>query len=49
MVEGGAGSGPFQTPPVNARGNIINQTNEKNFAMGYFRLGEVSSVDYTIQ
>lgn len=49
MVEGGAGSGPFQTPPVNARGNIINQTNESNFALGYFRLGEVSAVDYTIQ
>lgn len=49
MVEGGAGSGPFQTPPVNARGNIINQTNEDNFALGYFRLGEVSSVNYTIQ
>lgn len=49
MVEGGAGSGPFQTPPVNARGNILNPTNEDNFALGYFRLGEVSSVDYTIQ
>jgi hypothetical protein len=49
MVEGGAGSGPFQTPPVNARGNIVNFADENNFALGYFRLGEVSSVDYTIQ
>ncbi|MEL1244418.1 DUF4249 domain-containing protein [Flavobacterium sp. DGU11] len=49
MVEGGAGSGPFQTPPVNARGNIVNQTNEKNFAMGYFRLGEVDASNYVIQ
>jgi len=49
MVEGGAGSGPFQTPPVNARGNIVNQTNEGNFALGYFRLGEVSAKDYTIE
>ncbi|MDV6168646.1 DUF4249 domain-containing protein [Flavobacterium sp. DG1-102-2] len=49
MVEGGAGSGPFQTPPVNARGNIVNQTNEGNFALGYFRLGEVTAVEYTIQ
>ena len=49
MTEGGAGSGPFQTPPVNARGNIINQTNQKNFAMGYFRLAEVEENTYTIQ
>lgn len=46
---GGAGSGPFQTPPVNAKGNIINQTNQANFALGYFRLGEVTAVDYTIE
>lgn len=49
VVEGGAGSGPFQTPPVNARGNIVNQTNQKNFAMGYFRLAEVEKNTYTIQ
>lgn len=49
MVEGGAGSGPFQTPPVNVRGNIINQTNDKNFALGYFRLSESDKLDYTIE
>lgn len=49
VTEGGTGSGPFMTPPVNARGNIINQTNENNFAMGYFRLSESEVVDYTIQ
>jgi len=49
VVEGGAGSGPFQTPPVNARGNIINQTNQNKFAMGYFRLAEVEANTYTIQ
>ena len=49
MVEGGAGSGPFQTPPVNARGNIINPTNEDNYAFGYFRLSESEVVHYTIQ
>lgn len=49
MVEGGAGSGPFQTPPVNVRGNIINQTNNKNFALGYFRLSESDRRDYTIE
>jgi len=49
LAEGGAGSGPFQTPPVNARGNIINHTNQANFALGYFRLGEVTALDYTIE
>ena len=41
-------SGPFQTPPTRVRGNIINQTNSNNYALGYFRLGEVEIVDYTI-
>lgn len=49
MVEGGAGSGPFQTPPVNVRGNVVNQTNSKNFAYGYFRLSENDKIDYTIE
>lgn len=49
VTEGGTGSGPFMTPPVNARGNLVNQTNEKNYAMGYFRLSEAEVVDYTIQ
>lgn len=42
-------SGPFQTPPTRVRGNIINQTNTDNYALGYFRLGEVELLDYTIQ
>jgi Domain of unknown function (DUF4249) len=49
LTEGGTGSGPFQTPPVNARGNIVNQTNQNNFALGYFRLSEVDAMTYTIQ
>lgn len=48
MVEGGGGSGPFQSPPINARGNITNQTDENNFPLGYFRLGEVDTEAYTI-
>ena len=48
MVEGGGGSGPFQSPPINARGNVTNQTDESNFPLGYFRLGEVDTVAYTI-
>lgn len=49
MAEGGAGSGPFQSPPTTLRSNMINQTNEDNYALGYFRLGEVEDVTYTIE
>ncbi|HEX9979231.1 MAG TPA: DUF4249 domain-containing protein [Flavobacterium sp.] len=41
--------GPWQTTPTNVRGNIINQTNSKNFALGYFRLSEVDKMEYTVQ
>lgn len=40
MASGNGGS-PFQTTPSGVRGNIVNQTNSKNFAYGYFRLSEV--------
>jgi hypothetical protein len=47
LAEGGGG--PWSTPPTNVRGNIINQTTASNFALGYFRLSEVSKMDYTVQ
>lgn len=40
---------PFKAPPVNVRGNIINQTNADNYALGYFRLSEGSFIEYTVQ
>ena len=49
MVEGGAGSGPFQTPPVNVTGNIVNQTDSTKPPLGYFRVSEVHTIDYVIQ
>jgi len=49
LAEGGSGGGPFQTAPSTVRGNIINQTNEANFALGYFRLSEVDTLEYTVQ
>lgn len=49
LAEGGSGGGPFQTPPSTVRGNIINQTNEDDYALGYFRLSEVDTLDYTVQ
>lgn len=49
IAEGGAGGGPFQTPPVTVRGNLVNQTDINNFALGYFRVAEMDTVEYTVQ
>lgn len=43
------GGGPFQTAPANLRGNLINQTNPDNYALGYFRLSEVESIQYMVE
>jgi hypothetical protein len=40
---------PFPTTPGAVRGNIINQTDSKNYAFGYFRLAEMDSKSYTIR
>jgi len=34
------GGGPFSTPPARLRGNIVNQTNFDNYALGYFNVSE---------
>lgn len=41
--------GPFSTPTSTVRGNIVNQDNFNNFALGYFRLSRTSVKEYTIQ
>ena len=43
------GGNPFATPPATLRGNIINQTKEANFPLGYFSLGEVDTDVYVVQ
>ncbi|WPR70359.1 DUF4249 domain-containing protein [Flavobacterium sp. NG2] len=48
-ASGSLGSGPFQSPPVTVKGNIINQTNSENYPFGYFRLSEADVKNYTIQ
>jgi hypothetical protein len=40
---------PFPTTPSAVRGNIINQTDSKNYAFGYFRLAEMDTKSYTIK
>ena len=48
-LSGGSDGGPFQTTPAAVRGNIVNQTNIDNYALGYFSLSETDSATYTIQ
>ncbi|WP_108868217.1 DUF4249 family protein [Aquimarina aquimarini] len=43
------GGNPFQTPPAQLRGNIINTTNTDNYALGYFNLSEANKFDITIK
>ena len=42
-------AGPFSTPTSTVRGNVVNQTNFDNFALGYFRLSKTSVREYIIQ
>ncbi|MCF8273119.1 MAG: DUF4249 domain-containing protein [Flavobacteriaceae bacterium] len=42
------GGGPFETQPATVRGNCINQTNSKNYPLGYFRASEVDELIYTV-
>lgn len=49
LQQTGSGGGPFETQPATVRGNIINETNEENFPLGYFRISEISTLHYTVQ
>lgn len=41
--------GPFGTPPATVRGNIVNQTDAANFALGYFNLSETDQQTYVLE
>lgn len=45
----GETDGPFQTTPVQLKGNCINPNNPDEEVLGYFRLGEVVRTTYTIE
>ena len=47
--QSGTAGGPFQTQPSVVRGNIVNTTDPKNFAFGYFRLSEVNFLPYEVE
>lgn len=49
LQQSGGGAGPFDVPPASARGNIINQTNAENYPFGYFRISEVSVLNYVVE
>ena len=41
--------GPFQTNPANLNGNMINITKSENSPLGYFRVSEVSEINYIVK
>ncbi|WP_347375091.1 DUF4249 domain-containing protein [Aequorivita sp. Q41] len=49
LQQGEGGGGPFETQPATVRGNIVNKTNPSNYPLGYFRISEVSTLNYTVQ
>ena len=49
LQQTGGGGGPFETQPATVRGNIINETNPENYPLGYFRISEVSILNYQVQ
>lgn len=44
----GSGGSPFSTPPATLRGNIMNQTDENNYPLGYFHLSEIDTRNYIV-
>lgn len=48
-IAGSNGGSPFQSPPATVRGNIVNISNEANFALGYFSLSEIDTKNYIVQ
>jgi len=49
IVASGNDGSPFPTIPSAVRGNIVNQTDSKNYAFGYFRLAEMDIKSYTVK
>lgn len=49
LQQSGGGGGPFETQPATVRGNIVNETISDNFPLGYFRISEVSTINYIVK
>lgn len=48
LAQTGAAGGPFQAQPATVRGNIVNKTNDNNFAFGYFSLSEMIEIEVEV-
>lgn len=44
-----ANFGPFASPPVNVKGNIVNVTNQNNYPYGYFSLNQINKAFYVFE
>ncbi|HLV37935.1 DUF4249 domain-containing protein [Xanthomarina sp.] len=49
LQQTGSSGGPFETQPATVKGNCMNISNPDNYPLGYFRLSEVSEVNYVVQ
>lgn len=47
-ISSGSGN-PFSSPTGTIKGNIVNQTNQSNFALGYFHLAKRNHYTYTVK
>ncbi len=49
LQQTGSGGGPFETQPATVKGNIINETTPENYPLGYFRMSEISKLNYVVE
>lgn len=49
LLEATESGGPFPTIPASVRGNLVNQTDKSNYALGYFRLSEVVTTNHAVE
>ncbi|WP_299361536.1 DUF4249 family protein [Winogradskyella sp.] len=49
LLEQTDSGGFFSSPPTTARGNVINQANPDAYPLGYFRISEAFTLNYTVQ
>lgn len=49
LLDISGGGGPFSTPTATLRGNIVNQTDFNNYALGYFNVSEMDHRFYQVQ
>lgn len=49
LQQTGGGGGPFETQPATVRGNITNETNPENYPLGYFRIADLSVLNYQVE